>query len=208
MPTLLHLDSSLRRAGQGSVSRDLTTRFATAWQRKFPGARVVYRDFAEAPLPHLSPTYIQGSYKPEAERSTDDLAAARLAEETVAEFLAADHLLIGAPMYNFTVPSTIKTWVDHIVKDGQTFRFGPNGPEGLVVGKKVCVISPRGGDYSPGSWYATADMVGPWLRNILGFLGMTDISIINAERLDRTATDREATLAQAAQEIEATLAAW
>jgi len=209
MPSLLHLDSSLRRSGQsGSASREFTAQFAAAWQKKFPGERIVYRDFGVAPLPHLSSTYIEGSYKEETERTSDEQAAARLAEEAVAELLAVDHILIGAPMYNFTVPSSIKTWVDHIVKAGTTFRFGPHGPEGLVTGKKVCVISPRGGDYSEGSWFATADMVGPWLRNILGFLGMTEVTVINAERMERTATDRSAAFTHVAQEIETTLASW
>lgn len=122
--------------------------------------------------------------------------------------LSVDHLLIGAPMYNFAPPSSIKTWIDHVVKDGVTFRFGPNGPEGLVTGKKVCVISARGGDYTSGDPAAPLDMVAPWLRNILGFLGITDFTAITAEGMDLNPGGRDAALAKAREEIVASLAAW
>ncbi|MCC6231358.1 MAG: FMN-dependent NADH-azoreductase [Verrucomicrobiales bacterium] len=209
MKTLLHIDSSLRPvSARGSVSRQLTAEFAAAWQARHPDGRVIRRDFATQPLPHLTAAYIHASYKPADQRTREDREASQLADETVAELFAADHVLLGAPMYNFTVPSTIKTWVDHIVQDGTTFRFGPEGPEGLVRGKKVCVINSRGGDYGPGSPFAALDMAGPWLRNALGFLGMTDVTLITVDGVDMNPDLRERRMADASRQIASTLEAW
>lgn len=209
MKTLLHLDASLRPSGPGgSVSRKLTAEFAAAWKARHPDGRIVSRDFALDPLPHLTPEYIAASYKPASQRTPADLASARRADAIVAELLAADHVLLGAPMYNFTVPSSLKTWVDHIVQDGTTFRFGPEGPEGLVSGKKVCAISSRGGDYTPGSPFAAMDHCGPWLRDVLGFLGMTEFTLITVEGADLNSASLPDRLAQASREILRTLDAW
>jgi FMN-dependent NADH-azoreductase len=206
MKKLLHLDSSLR--SENSISRMLSAQFAQAWNAKYPDGEIIYRDFAIHPLPHLTSNYVTASYKNLAERDAQDIASSELANATVAELFAVDHILIGAPMYNFTVPSTIKTWVDHIVKEGSTFRFGEQGPEALVHGKKVCVVTSHGGDYSADSPWAPMDMLGPWLKNILGFLGMTDLAVISAQNMDLAVDKKADQLAKANAEIQATLAQW
>lgn len=203
--TLLHIDSSLRT--EGSVSRQLSAAFAAAWQRKYPEGRIIYRDFAVDPLPHLTAAYVSASYKKDG-RTAEEQASAQPADAAVAELMSVDHILIGAPMYNFSAPSSVKTWVDHIVQDQTTFRFGPQGPEGLVKGKRVCAVTSHGGDYSEGSPWAAADMLTPWLRNILGFLGMTDFSAISVQATDFSPEQKAERIAKALSEIEATLAAW
>jgi FMN-dependent NADH-azoreductase len=101
----------------------------------------------------------------------------------LAEFLGSDIVVIGAPMYNFTIPSQLKAWVDRITVAGQTFRYGPNGPEGLAGGKKVIIVSTRGGLYSGGTAAAHLDHQETYLKAILGFLGITDITVVRAEGL-------------------------
>ncbi|MGL4399867.1 MAG: FMN-dependent NADH-azoreductase [Luteolibacter sp.] len=179
MKTLIHIDSSLREGE--SNSRILSAAFAKAWQAKFPEGKVIYKDFARNPLPHLGAESVKASYKPAEDRTPADTAALKPLNDAVDELMSADHILIAAPMYNFTVPSSIKTWVDHIVVDGRTFSFGANGPVGHVHGKKVIIVSSHGGNYTPESPWATMNMLEPWLRNILGFLGMADVETISIE---------------------------
>ncbi|NJM37825.1 MAG: FMN-dependent NADH-azoreductase [Akkermansiaceae bacterium] len=182
MKTLIHLDSSLR--GEESNSRILSSAFAKSWQSKFPDGKIIYRDLAKNPIGHLTSEAVQASYKPVEQRTPADIAALKPLHDAVDELMSADHILIAAPMYNFTVPSSIKAWVDHIVVDGRTFSFGANGPEGYVKGKKVFIISSHGGSYTPDSPWAAMNMLTPWLRNILGFLGMTDVESISIEGAD------------------------
>ncbi len=205
MKTLLHIDSSLRH--EGSYSRQLSATFAKAWQKKYPEGRIIYRDFAINPMPHLTPLYTAASYKKDG-LTDEEKASAKPADEAVAQLFSVDHILIGAPMYNFTAPSSIKTWVDHIVQDNTTFRFGPEGAEGLVKGKKVCLVSSHGGDYSEGSPWAAANMLAPWLRNILGFLGMNDFIVISMEGSEYHPESREARFAKALSNIEDTVSTW
>lgn len=184
MKTLIHIDSSLREGE--SNTRILSAAFAKAWQARFPNGKVIYHDFAKNPLPHLSADAVRASYKEANDRTAADTASLQPLNDAVDELMNADHILIAAPMYNFTVPSSIKAWVDHIVVDGRTFSFGANGPQGHVHGKKVIVVSSHGGSYTPESPWATMNMLEPWLRNILGFLGMTDLEAISIEGADFT----------------------
>ncbi len=175
MKTLIHIDSSLRDGE--SNTRILSAAFAKAWQAKFPDGKVIYKDFARNPLPHLGAESVKASYKPAKDRTPADTAALKPLNDAVDELMSADHILIAAPLYNFTMPSTIKVWVDHIVMAGRTFSFGPNGPEGHVREKKVVIVSSYGGSYAPDSPWAM-NLMEPWLKNILGFLGMTDMETI------------------------------
>lgn len=134
MKTLIHIDSSLRDGE--SNTRILSAAFAKAWQAKFPDGKVIYKDFARNPLPHLSAESVKASYKPAEDRTSADTAALKPLNDAVDELMSADHILIAAPLYNFIMPSTIKAWVDHIVMAGRTFSFGPNGPEGHVREKR------------------------------------------------------------------------
>ena len=162
---LLHLDSSA--LGTGSVTRELTAAIVARWQAKLPQLQVEYRDLDNDPLPHLTG---QSLAQANPEEASD-------AARTMEQFLAADVLVIGAPMYNFSVPSTLKAWIDRVAVAGKTFRYGAHGPEGLAGGKKIIIASGRGGIHSGTS----NDFQEAYLRQVFGFLGVTDIEFVRAE---------------------------
>ena len=164
---LLHLDASA--LGSHSVSRGLTTAIVAELTRSQPGAEVVYHDLVAQPLSHWTPV------------SDASDPAAVLGSQMMDEFLAADVVVIGAPMYNFTIPSQLKAWIDRITVAGKSFRYGPNGPEGLAGGKRVIVASTRGGIYSEGSAAVSMDFQETYLRALFGFLGVTNIEFVRAE---------------------------
>jgi FMN-dependent NADH-azoreductase len=162
---LLHLDSSA--LGTGSVTRELTAAIVARWQDKLPQLQVEYRDLDANPLPHLTGQSLAQANPGEA------ADAAR----TMEQFLAADVLVIGAPMYNFSVPSTLKAWIDRVAVAGKTFHYTEKGPEGLAGGKKVVIASGRGGIHTD----STTDFQEAYLRQVFGFLGVTDIEFVRAE---------------------------
>ena len=164
---LLHLDSSV--LGTQSASRELTAAIVAGWQATHPGSAVTYRDLAAQPLPHLDGAALAKA----------DPAAAAEAERVMQEFLAADVIVVGAPMYNFSVPSQLKAWIDRVAVAGRTFRYSEAGPQGLAGGKQVVVASTRGGMHSG----APSDFVEPYLRQVFGFLGIDDITFVTAEGL-------------------------
>jgi FMN-dependent NADH-azoreductase len=175
---LLHIDASIL-AGN-SVSRRVSAAIVDRLRQATPGLEVTYRDLSTAPLAHLTGAHLaaaQGA-APEALAIRQDVNAGQAALE---EFLAADIVVIGAPMYNFTVPSQLKAWIDRIVIAGKTFRYGSKGPEGLAGGKRVIVAISRGGFYGAGSPAAVAEHLETYLRAVFGFIGVTDLEIIVAE---------------------------
>jgi FMN-dependent NADH-azoreductase len=197
---LLHVDASI--LAQGSVSRVLSAEIVTAQRRIHPGLEVVYRDLGAEPVGHLSGAHLaaaQGAV-PEGPDLRRDLAAGQTA---LAEFLAADIVVIGAPMYNFGIPSQLKAWIDRLAVAGQTFRYSEKGPEGLCGGKRVIVASSRGGYYGPDTPAAFLDHQESYLRGIFGFFGITDVTFIRAEGVnlgpDQRAKSIEAAKAEAAQ---------
>jgi FMN-dependent NADH-azoreductase len=161
---LLHIDSSA--LGANSVSRELSAAIVDAWKRRVPGLEVTYRDLAAAPLPHWSP-----------------VGDAANGDDPLAELFAADVIVIGAPMYNFSIPSQLKAWIDRIVIAGKTFRYTANGPEGLAGGRKVIIASTRGGFYGEQSGRASIDFQETYLRHIFNFIGITDLEFVRAEGL-------------------------
>lgn len=163
---LLHIDASA--LGAHSVSRGLTQAIVSEFVSHHPGTEVTYRDVHAAPLSHWG--------LPNGEDDPNAAEAARALEE----FLAADVVVIGAPMYNFSITSSLKAWIDRILVAGKTFRYGANGPEGLAGGKRVIIASSRGGIYSAGP-AAAMDFQEPYLRAVLGFIGITDIEFVRAE---------------------------
>lgn len=163
---LLHLDSSV--TGAQSVSRRWTAEAAQAWRTRHPAGQVVYRDMAASPLPHWQP--LEGA-------SRD---AGTLAHQLIEEVRASDALLIGAPMYNFSIATQLKAWLDHLAVPRETFRYGENGPEGLLGGRPVVIVSTRGGVYSEGEAVAM-DHQETYLRQMLGFLGLQDVRWVRAE---------------------------
>lgn len=194
---LLQIDSSI--LGENSVSRQLSAGLVARLREEHPDLEVVSRDLAAHPLPHVSPGHLAG----------DPALQAELDESgrVLAEFLAADVVVVGAPMYNFTIPSQLKTWIDRLVVAGTTFRYGENGPEGLVKGKRVIVASSRGGVYSPGSPAAGVDFQETYLRAVFGFLGITDVEFVRAEGVAMGPDARQTALDAAGRQIEALAAA-
>ncbi|MCB1579212.1 MAG: NAD(P)H-dependent oxidoreductase, partial [Xanthomonadales bacterium] len=144
-----------------------------------PGLQVHYHDLVADPLPHWTPV-----------ADADNPAVAR-GGELLDEFLAADVVVIGAPMYNFSIPSQLKAWIDRVAVAGKTFRYGENGPEGLAGGKKLIIASSRGGVYSAGSPAAGMDFQETYLRGVFGFLGITDIEVVRAEGVNMSAEHKQ-----------------
>jgi len=163
---ILHVDSSA--LGNHSVSRELGRAVVEKALLVHPGAQVAYRDLAANPLPHWAP----------AADANDP--AVRAGSDVLDEFLAADVVVIGAPMYNFSIPSTLKAWIDRVMVAGKTFRYGANGPEGLAGGKRVVIVSSRGGIYSEGPMQAL-DFQENYLRKVFAFIGVSDVEIVRAE---------------------------
>lgn len=180
MSKLLFVTSSI--LGENSKSRALGREFVEAWTRHHPGTRIVERDLAAEAVPHVTGTVFGAAVTPAGNRSPEQAEAAALADRLIEELEAADVIVLAAPMYNFSVPSTVKAWIDHVVRAGRTFRYGANGPEGLLRGKKVFIVTARGGVYSQGPG-KSMDFHEPYLRGVLGFVGLTDISFIYAEGL-------------------------
>jgi FMN-dependent NADH-azoreductase len=187
---LLHLDSSL--LGQASASRELSAAIVARWQDALPGLEVRYRDLAADPIPHLSASDLAKA----------DPVAAEAAERVLQDFLAADVIVLGAPMYNFGVPSTLKAWIDRVAVAGRTFRYTEKGPQGLAGGKKVVVASSRGGLHRG----QPSDFVEPYLRQVFGFLGIEDIEFVTAEGLAYSPAHRERAMAEAHAAIPAPMA--
>lgn len=176
---ILHISSS--PFGEKSVTRELGQDLIKGLQSKYPSAKFVERDLNAAPLPHISAQHFGAMFTPAEQQSENDKALLAVIDETIAEVMASDILVIEAPMWNFGIPSVLKAWVDHISQAGKTFKYTETGPVGLVpAGKKVIVISSRGGIYTNGA-AATMDHQESYLKTVLGFLGMGDVEIIRAE---------------------------
>lgn len=178
MATLLHINSSVRNAG--SLSRQLTAEFLEKWRATNPQDVIVERDLAAQPLPHLNEDMLGAFFTPAADRTPQQSQTAQLSEQLVAELFAADVIVIGAPMYNFSISSGLKAWIDHVARAGMTFKYSEAGPVGLLTGKKVYVFTSRGGVYSTGPNTAM-DFHETYLRAVLGFIGLTDITFVHTE---------------------------
>lgn len=197
--TLLFVTSSL--FGEASQTRQLAREFVATWRRDNPGARVVERDLTPATMPHLTQATLGAVMTPADKRTPEQAALAGFADTLIAEVEAADTIVLAAPMYNFTIPTTLKAWLDHIARAGRTFRYTANGPVGLLNGKKVVVVTGRGGVYSGESPARALDFQEPYLRAILGFIGLTDVEFIHIEGLNISKDAAEAGRARARQAI-------
>jgi FMN-dependent NADH-azoreductase len=177
---ILHLISSPR--GGASFSIKLGNAIVEKLQAENPGSSLVTHNLTDSPFPHLEEVHINSFFTP-AESYTPELAeAVKHSNEAITELKNADAIVIGVPMYNFGIHSTLKAWLDHIARAGQTFRYSENGPEGLVKNKKVYLAISSGGVYSEGPMKAY-DFTESYLRSVLGFLGMVDVSVFRAEGL-------------------------
>lgn len=199
MNRILFVTSSL--FGAESQSRRTAVELLDAWRRLRPHAQVVARDLTAASIPHLSLEGLTAAMTPADQRTPAQAEAAALADTLIAEVEAADTIVIAAPMYNFTVPSTLKAWLDHIARAGRTFRYTANGPVGLLKGKKAFVVTGRGGVYSEGPAKAL-DFQEPYLRAMLGFVGIDDVTFVHVEGLKAGPESAAQGIARARQAID------
>jgi FMN-dependent NADH-azoreductase len=177
MPTLLNIQSSPR--GLASISRTLSQQFVAEWEKNHPGANFVVRDLTESHLPFVSASWISGIFLPAEQRTPEMREALKVSDELIAELFAADHILIGTPMYNFTVPANLKAWIDMIVRPKAT-HSGPPDRKGLVTGKRCTILIASGGTYDEGLPAAASDYESGYLKRILAFIGVTDVQVVLA----------------------------
>jgi FMN-dependent NADH-azoreductase len=177
MPRILHITSSPR--GASSHSTQIAARVIDELKATHPGAQVRLRDLSRDAPPHIDQDFVTALALPPDQRTPAQAAAIARSDALVDELLAADIVVIGVAMINFAIPSPLKSWLDHVARAGRTFRYGPNGAEGLATGKRVVVVQAKGGIYSGDM--KSADFVDPYLRHMLAFMGMADIRAIEVE---------------------------
>ena len=178
MSTLLHIDSSPR--GDASVSHALTGEFEKNWLASHPGGKVIRRDLTKTGLTAIDGSWIGAAFTPEESRTAEQQEILKLSDELVSELIAADELVIGVPMHNFSIPGVFKLWIDQIARVGKTFTYASGTPEGLLKGKKATFLIATGGQYGAGSAAASFNFVEPYLRTFFGFIGVTDTTFITA----------------------------
>jgi FMN-dependent NADH-azoreductase len=203
MPTLLQINSSPL---QSSISRELTAEFAKAWQAKNPGGRVINRNLPDAPPKPIDQTWIGAAFTPEGGRTEEQKAILAASDVLIAELEQADEIVIGVAMHNFSIPSVLKLWIDQVVRSGKAFSYGANGPEGLLKGKKATILVASGGVYEVGTPAGAMNFVEPYLRAVLGFIGITDVKFVTAggaAQIMMGAVDREAFLKPTLEQVRA-----
>lgn len=178
MPTLLHIDSS--PLGEASVSRHLTNEFVTNWKLANPDGTVITRDVTTTSIPPVSGAWIGAVYTPADALTPDQKELTSLSDTLVSELEQADEYVIGVPMHNFGIPSTLKLWIDQIARVNKTFSYATGAPVGLLTGKKAHLFIATGGIYDAGTAMASYNFVEPYLRTVLGFLGVTEVSSLAA----------------------------
>ncbi len=174
MTRLLVVETSPR--GGLSVSRQMTQRFLAAWRTAHPGGHVVHRDLADTELPFVTAPWLHAYFTPPADQSQAMRDELRLSDELVAELLAAEHLVISTPVYNYNIPASLKAWVDHIVRKGATLGFDGRG---LVKGRKATLLMASGGVYTEGSPIRDRDIATQYLRLVLGVIGIDDVTVVS-----------------------------
>jgi FMN-dependent NADH-azoreductase len=193
---ILAINSSV--TGEASVSRQLVEQAVTMLRAAHPGADVTWRDLAAEPVPHLTAGNLAGVRGIPA--TAEELAARTRSDALIAELRAADTVVIGAPMYNFSIPTVLRAWFDHVLRAGETFQYSQTGPEGLLKGKRVIVVESRGGAYGEGPAQAI-DFQEPYLRHLLGFIGLTDVHFVRAEKIGYGPEARAAAITGAVAEL-------
>lgn len=201
---VLRIDSSA--SGEHSVSRKLSAALTRAIVEANPSATVVSRDLAAAPIGHFGADAMR-ALRPRAGENAPQTASvqaeAALAEEVLNEFLDADVVVIGAPMYNFSIPTQLKAWIDRLAQGGRTFRYTAKGPEGLAGGKRLVIVSSRGGKYAGEAYETAMDHQEAYLRTVFAFFGITDVTVLRAEGVDTGAEARAQAIGQALGETTA-----
>src|SRR5216684_4681217 len=179
MATLLKIDSS--PMGEHSISRKLTAQFAASWRKAHPGGEVISRDLTTTKLAPVNGLWVGAAHTPEASHSPEQREAMAVSDALIAELQRADEYVFGVPMHNFSIPSTLKLWIDQVARAGKTFSYGADGPKGLLKGKKATLLIASGGVYEHGTAMESLNFVTPYLRAVFGFLGITDVKFIAVE---------------------------
>ncbi|MCH8493505.1 MAG: NAD(P)H-dependent oxidoreductase [Idiomarina sp.] len=195
---ILHIQAGI--FGDQSVSRQLSDKIVARLSEQNGTATVINRDLITTPIAHLDAEILLAGGTAEADRSERQVAELELTETLLAELFAADTIVISAPMYNFSIPTQLKAWLDRIAQAGRTFRYTESGAEGLVLGKKVYIASARGGIYSEGP-AAAMEHQESFLQGVLGFIGITDVTTVRAEGVNLGEAPRNAAIAAASEEI-------
>ncbi len=198
---LLHVDSSIN--GTTSVSRGLTRLAVDQWLERHPGTEVEYLDLAVDTPPHFSADAMGFRRPPQGEPTAAEQRENALSEALVSQFLAADVIVVGAPLYNFSIPSQLKAWIDRLAQAGRTFQYTANGPEGLAKGKTVIAVLSRGGIYSTSEAGQAMEHQESYLKTVFGFFGISDVRVVRAEGTDLGGDSRETALNTAKAQIAA-----
>jgi FMN-dependent NADH-azoreductase len=192
---LLRIDSSARSS---SVTRQLTEKFVEEWKKNHPAGKVIQRDLATTVLPHITDHWAGAHLEP-SQLTPAQRSYLATSDELIEELQTADTIVIGAPMYNFAIASSLKAWIDQIVRMGKTIGYGPSGARGLLANRRVIIVTARGGAYGKGTPAEKFDFQEPYLRHIFRFIGLTDVTFIHAENQSREEAGPR--LAAAADEI-------
>jgi FMN-dependent NADH-azoreductase len=204
MTQLLRIDSSSRV--QGSHSREIADYFETAWLKKYPSDQVTVRDLVKTPLPHIADIAIAGFYTPKEQQTEAMKTATALSDELINELQSAEVLLLSVPMYNFSVPSSLKAWIDQIVRIGHTFAYDGTNFTGLVTVKRAYVICAYGASgYTDGGAFSAFNFLEPYLRNLLSFLGIPEIQFFNLQATTADKTTLEENINQTQKAIATSL---
>jgi FMN-dependent NADH-azoreductase len=196
MKTLLQINTSL--FGEQGQSSQLATQYSQRWQRAHRGGRVSVRDLAKEPVPHLSAERFQALLAAPGQRSAEQALAVAESDELIAELQAADEVVMGLPMYNFGIPSTLKAWIDHVARAGVTFRYSETGPVGLLADRPVKIFAARGGLYRG----TPRDTQTAYVTHFLNFVGIRDIEFVYAEGLAMGEAARDQAIGQALEVID------
>ena len=178
MKKILHIISSPR--GEASMSIKLGYAIIEKIKTEYPGSTVKENNLVEKHFPHLEEAHLTSFFTPAEDRTPEDIEAIKHSDDAINEIRDADIIVIGAPLYNFSIHSTLKAWLDHVVRAGVTFKYDENGPEGLIKGKKVYIALASGGIYSEGPM-KPFDFAEPYLKHMLSFIGLTDIGVFRVE---------------------------
>lgn len=207
MVKILHIATSPR--GKRSHSRNLTNDFVENWKNSYLNSTIIYRDIGHQIIPPVSETWIIAAFSPPDTHTPELTAALQLSDELIDELLACDRYILSVPMYNFGIPANFKAYIDRVCRVGRTFVVNQQGGyDGLLTGKKILVITARGGSFPVGTPAANYDFQEPYIRTIFGFMGVTDITFVNAENLAMKGDVREQSLQQAKEKLTQLVTDW
>jgi FMN-dependent NADH-azoreductase len=207
MAKILHIDTSPR--GERSHSRSLTSNFVANWKNSHLDSTITYRDIGHQIIPPVSETWIAAAFSPPNTHTPELTAALQLSNELIDELVECDRYIFSVPMYNFGIPANFKAYIDQVCRVGRTFAVNQQGGyDGLLTGKKMLVVTARGGSFPAGTPAANYDFQEPYIRTVFGLMGVTDITFINAENLAMKGDVREQSLQQAKEKLTQLITDW